>query len=53
MPAKSKKQQEFMAIQLAKKRRDEPTKVKMTEKQLHDFASTKRKGLPNKTKKKK
>jgi len=27
--------------------------LKMTHKQLHDFAATKRKGLPNKVKKKK
>ena len=51
MPAVSKKQQEFMAIQLAKKRAGKKTKVKMTEKQLEEFARTKRKGLPNKKKK--
>ena len=51
MPARSKAQQEFMAIQLTKKRKGQKTDVKMTEKQLEEYAKTKRKGLPNKTKK--
>jgi hypothetical protein len=51
MPSSSKKQQEAMAIA-----EHEPTKLysknrgllKMSHKQLHDFASTKRKGLSEK-----
>lgn len=42
-----------MAMELERKRHGKKTKTKMTEKQLHDFASTKRKGLPNKKKSKK
>jgi hypothetical protein len=53
MPAKSKAQQRFFAMELERKRQGKKTKTKMTEKQLHDFASTKRKGLPNKKKSKK
>ena len=45
-PAKSKAQQEFMGAELARKRAGKRTKTKMTEQQLHEFASTKRKGLP-------
>ncbi len=52
-PAVSKKQQAFMGAELARKRAGKKTKTKMTTKQLHDFASTKRKGLPNKKKTKK
>ncbi len=52
-PAKSKSQQEFMAIELERKRAGKKTKTKMTEKQLRDFASTKRKGLPMRSKAKK
>jgi len=51
MPAKSKKQQMAMAIA-----EHEPSKLyaknkgllKMSKSQLHDFAATKRKGLPEK-----
>lgn len=46
MPAKSKAQQRFMGVELARKRAGKKTKTGMSEKQLHDFASTKRKGLP-------
>jgi len=53
MPAVSKKQQRFMGAELARKKAGKKTKTGMTEKQLHDFASTKRKGLPAKKKKKK
>ena len=53
MPAVSKKQQMFMATELARKRAGKKTKTKMTEKQLKEYASTKRKGLPNKKKSKK
>jgi hypothetical protein len=53
MPAKSKKQQQMMAIA-----EHAPTKLfkrnrgvlSMTHSQLHDFAATKRKGLPTKKK---
>lgn len=54
MPAKSKAQQEVMAIAehnpqaLYKKNRG---LLRMTNSQLHDFASTKRKGLPEKKEK--
>lgn len=56
MPAVSKKQQQAMAIA-----EHEPSKLsgknkgllKMSKGQLHDFASTPRKGLPNKVSAKK
>jgi hypothetical protein len=51
MPAKSKKQQQFMAMELERKRQGKKTRTDMSEKQLKEFASTKRKGLPNKKKK--
>jgi len=44
MPAKSKKQQMFMGAELARKRAGKKTKTKMTERQLEEYASTKRKG---------
>ena len=47
-PAKSKAQQRFMGAELARKRAGKKTKTRMTGKQLEDFASTKRKGLPKK-----
>ena len=56
MPAKSKKQQQMMAIakhapeKLYKKNKGV---LKMSKKQLSEFASTKRKGLPKKLGKKK
>lgn len=53
MPAKSKKQQQFMAIELMKKRQGKKTKTDMSEKQLEDFASTSTKKLPKKVKPKK
>ena len=46
MPAKSKAQQRFMGAELARKRTGKKTKTKMTAKQLEEFASIKRKGLP-------
>ena len=58
--SKSKKQQKAMGIALAAKRGDIPKSklkgsskemVKMSEKDLEDFASTKHKGLPEKKKK--
>ena len=50
-PSVSKKQQRFMGMELAKKRAGKKTDVKMSEQQLSDFASTKRKGLPERKKK--
>jgi Protein of unknwon function (DUF3008) len=50
MPSKSKVQQEFMGADLARKRAGKKTKTGMSEKQLEDFASTKRKGLPQRVK---
>ena len=51
-PAVSKKQQRFMGAELQRKRAGKRTKTKMTEKQLEDFAGTKRKGLPARKRKK-
>ncbi len=51
MPAKSKAQQRFMGAELERKREGKKTKTGMSEKQLHDFASTKRKELPRRKKK--
>ena len=44
MPAVSKKQQQFMGAELARKRTGKRTKTGMSEKQLKDYARTK--GLP-------
>lgn len=44
-PAVSKKQQEFMGAELKRKRAGKKTKTRMSEGQLHEFASTKTKGL--------
>ena len=52
MPAKSKKQQMFMGVELSRLRAGKKTKTGMNEKQLEDFAKTKRKGLPLRKKKK-
>ena len=49
MPAVSKKQQMFMGAELARLRASKKTKTGMSEKQLEEFASTKRKKLPKKT----
>jgi hypothetical protein len=38
MPSTSKKQQQFMGAELARKREGKPTQTGMSEKQLHDFA---------------
>lgn len=46
MPAKSKSQQKLMGAELARKRAGKKTNIKMSEKQLSDFASTKTKSLP-------
>jgi len=53
MPAKSKAQQAYMAIQLEKKRAGKKTDVEMSAAQLEDFAATKTKKLPEKVKAKK
>jgi hypothetical protein len=46
MPSKSQAQQKFMGAELYRKRQGMKTKTGMSERQLEDFASTKRKGLP-------
>lgn len=46
MPAVSKKQQQFMGAELARKRAGKRTRTRMTEAQLRESASTKRKSLP-------
>ena len=51
MPAKSKAQQRFMGAELARKRAGKKTRTSMSEKQLKDYAGTKRKGLPARKKK--
>ena len=48
MPAKSRKQQQFMGAELARKRAGKRTKTKMSERQLKDYAATKHKELPEK-----
>mgnify|MGYP001567992092 FL=1 len=50
-PSVSKAQQRLMAIDLARKRAGKKTKTGMSEKQLRDYASTPRKNLPAKKKK--
>ena len=50
MPAVSKKQQQFMGAELARKRASKRTKTKMSAKQLEEYASTKHKGLPKRRK---
>ena len=50
MPAKSKAQQRFMGAELARRRAGKKTRTHMSEKQLEEYASTKRKGLPKKKK---
>ena len=49
MPAVSKKQQEYMAIQL--KDAEEGKAHKVSEKVAREFATTKRKGLPERKQK--
>ena len=51
MPAKSKAQQRFMGAELARARAGKKTKTHMSEKQLAEYAGTKRKGLPKRAKK--
>ena len=47
-PAKSKSQQRFLGAELRRKRAGKKTHTGMSEKQLREFAGTKRKGLPAK-----
>jgi hypothetical protein len=42
MPAKSEKQRKFMGAELARKRKGQKTKTKMSEKQLKDYAKKKK-----------
>jgi hypothetical protein len=53
MPSKSKAQQRYFGVQLARKRAGKATSVDMTEAQLKEFAQTPLGKLPNKVKKKK
>lgn len=50
MPSVSKRQQRFMGAELGRKRAGKKTRTGMSEKQLKEYASTKRKGLPEKKK---
>ncbi len=43
MPAKSERQRKFMGAELGRKRAGKKTKTGMTEKQLKEFASKKKK----------
>ena len=47
-PAKSKAQQRFMGAELQRKRAGKKTRTGMSEKQIEEFAHTKRKELPAK-----
>ena len=51
MPAKSKAQQRLMGIDLKRKREGKQTITGMSERQLKEYASTRRKGLPGRKKK--
>jgi len=53
MPSVSRRQQKFMGAELARKRAGKKTVTGMSEKQLKEFAQTKRKGLPARKKKRK
>ena len=46
VPSVSQAQQRFFGAELARKRAGKSTSTGMSEKQLQDFAHTKRKGLP-------
>lgn len=50
MPAVSKKQQEFMGAELARRREGKKTETGMSKSQLEDFAGTKKSGLPERKK---
>lgn len=49
MPSVSQAQQSFMGAELARKRAGKSTQTGMSEKQLREFASTKRRGLPKRS----
>lgn len=51
-PARSKAQQRFMGAELGRKRAGKKTRTDMTEAQLKHHASTPRKGLPARAKRK-
>jgi len=53
MPSVSQTQQKFMGADLNRAEHGEKTRTGMSEKQLRDFASTKRKGLPERKLKRK
>ena len=53
MPSVSRRQQRFMGAELARKRAGKKTVTGMSEKQLEEFARTKRKKLPVRKKKRK
>jgi hypothetical protein len=53
MPSVSQKQQKYMGYELNKQRTTGSNDTSMSEKQLKEFAGTKRKGLPVRKKKKK
>ena len=48
MPALTERQRRFFSAELARKRAGKKTKTKMTEKQLREFAATKKKKLRKK-----
>ena len=50
MPAKSKAQQRLMGADLARARAGKKTRTGMSKAKLGEYASTKRKGLPARTK---
>mgnify|MGYP001574849147 CR=1 FL=1 len=52
MPAKSKSQQRLAAVELERARKGQPTRTGMSEAELKKLAETKRKGLPDRAKKK-
>jgi hypothetical protein len=52
MPAVSKKQQQMMGADLARKRKGKKTRTEMTVEQLREYASTPTKNLPVRKKKK-
>ena len=53
MPSVSKRQQRMMGAELARKRAGKKTRTGMSERQLREYASTPRKGLPARKRKKK
>jgi len=50
MPAVSRKQQQFMGAELARKRAGKKGKTDMSEEQVEEYASTKHKNLPKRVK---